>query len=291
MPDLSYSALPEHVTMPLLERVTQQSLDQDYIHVARRRAAVGDHRPTRRSPWWAVAGVLTMFGLLVSTAAVQRSRNAEVDETSRSALVEQVTERRVTLAAAQAELAQLQSENLGLEQRLVNLATEQNQVSADLSALQSKTGFAPASGAGIRVVVDDSPSGISREVVRDTDLALLVDALWGVGADAVAINGQRLTVLSSIRNVNVAIHVNGQPLAPPYIVEAIGNPRTLQADLVNSTRGRTFFDLADALSLDWEMSNQPELTLPGARQPELRSVGKPEVVDNGLGRTGEGVSP
>ncbi len=291
MPDLSYSPLPEHVTMPLLERVTQQSLDQDYVYVAQRRASAGDDGPLRRSPWWAAAGVLTVFGLLVSTAAVQRSRNAEVDETSRSALVEQVTQRREALAEAQAKLASLQSENLRLEEELAALSTEQDQAVADVSALQTQTGFAAVTGAGIRVLVDDSPSGIAREVVRDTDLALLVDALWGVGADAISINGQRLTALSSIRNVNVAIHVNGQPLAPPYVVDAIGNPRTLQADLVTSTRGRTFFDLADALSLEWEMSNQPELTLPAAPAPSLRSVGRPEIVDNGLGRTGEGVNP
>ena len=37
--------------------------------------------------------------------------------------------------------------------------------------------------------------------MRDTDLALLVDALWGVGAEAISVNGQRLTVLSAFRNV------------------------------------------------------------------------------------------
>ncbi|MEZ5191360.1 MAG: DUF881 domain-containing protein [Nocardioides sp.] len=46
------------------------------------------------------------------------------------------------------------------------------------------------------------PSGLDEEAVQARDLALLVNALWGSGAEAIAINGRRLTPLTLIRNSN-----------------------------------------------------------------------------------------
>ena len=58
-----------------------------------------------------------------------------------------------------------------------------------------------------------------------------MNGLWTAGAEAISINGQRLTVLTAIRNGGPVINVNSRPLAPPYTVQAIGDPRTLLADL------------------------------------------------------------
>ena len=81
-----------------------------------------------------------------------------------------------------------------------------------------------------------------------TDLALLVNGLWRAGAEAIAINGQRLTARSAIRNSGAAINVNGRPpLSPPYVVTAIGDTKTLQADLLDTSTGLAFQNGADAL--------------------------------------------
>ena len=42
MTDLRERELPVHVTTPLLSLVTARSMDEDYAHVARRRAAPRD---------------------------------------------------------------------------------------------------------------------------------------------------------------------------------------------------------------------------------------------------------
>src|SRR3982750_1421129 len=81
--------LPQHVTEPLLALITQRSLDADYEHVARRRAA-GEAPPTRSVPRHTAAIVLVVFGLLVTVAAVQTSRNATVDQSSRASLIGQI---------------------------------------------------------------------------------------------------------------------------------------------------------------------------------------------------------
>ncbi len=280
MPDSSYSNLPDHVTMPLLTLVTRQSLDQDYAYVAQRRAAGGDP-PSGRSSVLALVAVLAGFGLLVGTAAAQRSRDASVDETSRASLIAQVEAKRGTLGKLQDRIADLQSATTSAQLRLEDATVAADTATGRLRRLESRTGYGVVEGPGIRIIVDDSPSGLDTAVVRDTDLALLVDALWGIGAEAISINGQRLTTLTAIRNASVAIHVNGRPLAPPYVVSALGDPRTLQATLAENERGAQFLALTSAVGLPLEFSNEDLLQLPAAGLPVLRYATTGAGVDNG----------
>ena len=78
----------------------------------------------------------------------------------------------------------------------------------------------------------------------------------------------------------LAERVNGRPLAPPYVVEAIGDPRTLQASLVDSERGQQFFALAQGVGLQVSMTNEDRLDLPSARLPVLRFATTGADVDN-----------
>ncbi|CAM5647734.1 membrane protein [Streptomyces purpurascens] len=50
----------------------------------------------------------------------------------------------------------------------------------------------------------------------------VVNGLWESGAEAVSINGQRLTALSAMRAAGDAILVDNKPLVPPYTVLAVG---------------------------------------------------------------------
>lgn len=285
--------LPAHVTTPLLDLVQQQSLDQDYVHVAQRRAAGAERPPSGRGTRAAVLVALALFGLLVATAAVQETRSAPIDATNRAQLIDQIDQRRDSLARIQDRIGKQQARLTVLQREAADLDEQEAAADARLSRLQARTGYGAVRGPGVRVTVDDSPSGVPEEAVRDTDLADLVNALWAVGAEAVSVNGERLTGLSAIRNVDVAIHVNGRPLSPPYVVDAIGDPRTLQSDLVNSPRGRHFFALADALGLQYSMSNQGALVLPGAPAPVLRAVGASGggAVDNGASRSSKEAQP
>ena len=59
------------------------------------------------------------------------------------------------------------------------------------------------------MVVDDAPDTTDdKQRVLDLDLQKLVNGLWQVGAEAISINGQRLTSLSAIRDAGSSITVN-----------------------------------------------------------------------------------
>jgi uncharacterized protein YlxW (UPF0749 family) len=232
---------------------------------------------------------VAVFGILVATAAVQTSRNADTADAGRQTLIARVRVERAGLERQQAEIADLQRATIGLEERRSDLIADQRETNARLRRLQVATGYGPVTGEGVRIVVDDAPGGDVTQMVRDEDLALLVDGLWGAGAEAISINDQRLTVLSGIRNVGPAVHVNSKPVNPPYTVRAIGDTLTLQADLLDSTHGQQFFDLADDLGFVYTMQNENSLTLPAAPGPRLRHV--EARTGDGQGGQGEETGP
>jgi uncharacterized protein YlxW (UPF0749 family) len=261
--------LPPHVTTPLLSLVTEQALEEDYRSVAARRARDGAVPEPPRTRLVAAATVV-VFGVLVSVAAVQNSRNAEVDDAGRATLVARITEAKGDLEDRRARIADLTRDNLA--ESVTTLTTSRQQTQSRLRRLQVATGYYPVTGPGVRVVVDDNPDGGEIEQVTDADLAKLTDGLWEAGAEAIAVNDQRLNPLGSIRNVGTAIHVNTVPLSPPYVVRAIGDDRTLQADLLATSHGAEFFALAQQLGFVYSMDNVSELSLPAARQRRLSYV-------------------
>lgn len=281
--------LPEHVTTPLLSLITEQALEQDYRSVAQRRARDGGAPDPPRSRVVAAA-VIAVFGILISVAAVQNSRNEEVEDAGRTTLISRIIEARDDLEGRQAAIADLTRENRELTEALTGLASVRQQATSQVRRLQLVAGYLAVTGEGVRIVVNDNPGGDPIQLVTDADLAMLADGLWEAGAEAIAINDQRLNPLGSIRNVGSAIHVNTVPLTPPYVVRAIGDRRTLQADLLNTTQGARFFSLADQLGFELSVDDVPELELPAARQRPLNHVETGTAEQRGDRRVEEGTS-
>lgn len=263
---MSETTVRDRVNTPLLTLITQQSLDEDYQHVADRKPADPDGR---RRPHRTAAIVVAAFGLLVAIAAVQTSERAGVESASRATLITQIGEGRAELAEAQRQMVQLREQNVGLQTALDGLTADQLAAEARALRLAGTTGFGGVSGPGVRVVVDDAEGG---EAVRDVDLRALVDGLWGAGAEAVAVNGERLTARSAIRNSGSAIRITGnnRNLSPPYTVVAIGDKNTLQARLMQTTSGLRFRTIVESFGFPWSMDNVDELFIPAAPQRMVR---------------------
>jgi uncharacterized protein YlxW (UPF0749 family) len=264
--------LPEHVTVPLLSLITQRSLDADYEHVAARRRASGEAAPTHPVPRRTAGLVLLVFGLLVTIAAVQTSRNASASDASRTSLIGQIDLRREGLNELQKRLHHEQSRVLSLQTRTNDLTTTGEAAQARLERLAVRTGFVAVKGPGIQVTVNSAPDSPDNQLVRDSDLTLLTDALWASGAEAISVNGHRLTVLSAFRNVGIGILVNTQPLTPPYVFDVIGNPNTMPAGLLSSAIGEKWYALKDSFGFRFDVRDVGTLNLPAAPQPHLRSA-------------------
>ena len=269
------SGLPPQAVMGLLNYITATSLDEDYELVSEQRERSGPAKPKR--PRAAALVILAVFGVLVATAAVQTARNADQSASSRDSLVKQVNERRAQLAREQAEVVDMQRSVAALDDSNLAATTQGRAIAARLASLGVATGAVPTQGPGVKVVVDDAPDAKSDEQrVHGQDLQRLVNALWQVGAEAISINGQRLTSLSAVRDAGNAITVNFVSLRPPYVVQAIGNRKTMPARLLDTVGGQTWETLQSSFGLKFDVTTEESMKLPAAKRATLRHAHQPE---------------
>ncbi|GAA1395885.1 DUF881 domain-containing protein [Luteococcus peritonei] len=236
-------------SMDLLRTLQQEAVDPDYPLVAARQP--------RRNPWVLLLG-LALAACLLTMAAVQTRRGATDAAGERDQLIA-----RVQAAEQQADAQQQQVARLtGEVQRLQ--ADSLPQASAQQQNLAAQTGLQAVTGPGIVVVVDDASditSGGQATTVTDQDLRQLVNGLWAAGAEAVAVNGHRITARTAIRSAGSAITVDYRSLTHPYRVEAIGDPRSLASDFAASSGGQWWSFLKDNYRLGFEVTTSKQLTL------------------------------
>jgi len=85
-------------------------------------------------------------------------------------------------------------------------------------------GYLPASGPGIIIVLDSNLEKNIAEVIEGRRYLInLINELKVFGGEVVSINGNRIIGRSEITLAGNHINVHGKPIAPPYVVQAIGN--------------------------------------------------------------------
>jgi uncharacterized protein YlxW (UPF0749 family) len=164
------------------------------------------------------------------------------------------------------------------------------------------SGELPVEGPGVELTLDDahaaddSPVGkdprdavaASEGRVIDRDLQMVVNGLWSAGAEAMSVNGQRLTALSAIRSAGQAILVDFRPLVPPYVIRCIGDPAELQAGFAADPAGPYVQWLRDNYGVTATMATRDRMRLPGAGELALRWARSSDGTGSGL--PGEGAT-
>jgi uncharacterized protein YlxW (UPF0749 family) len=270
--------------MSLLADLQTHSMDGGY-------AAAGARRRARPVTGLVVTAVL---GLLITTAALDvRERQEDLAGNGRTDLVREVRERTASVAAQQDDLERLRADLRALREDQLSLTATGSAGAAGLERLGMITGEIPVRGPGVEVRLDDArpESGLDQldtndpraqedmegSRVRDLDVQVTVNGLWAAGAEAITVNGQRLTALTSIRAAGAAILVDYQPLARPYVVHAVGDPDKLEAGFADGLAGRWLASAADNAGVRYAVSQQERLTLPGAATITLRHASPPSA--------------
>jgi len=253
----------------LLARLTRPDDDDEYVAAAGRRTP-GEPRRRRGIGGYAVA--VAVVGVLVTVSALQTQAGRSADEQDREALLSRIDAEQADVAAARSRVEDLAVDVEALRDRSVGVNASVDDVEDRLAQLDAVVGAVPVQGPGVRVTLDDSPSGGAEGTILDTDLQLLVNGLWQAGAEAVAVNGQRLTALSAIRTAGEAITVNFRSLSPPYVVSAVGDPDSLPARLLETPAGQGLVDLRSNFGIGFEIESGDDLKLPGGPQLGVRQA-------------------
>ncbi|MFE1442463.1 DUF881 domain-containing protein [Streptomyces sp. NPDC058739] len=269
--------------MSLLTNVMDHSLDDGYAEATARKAAAGEGGLPRtlRAKLGLAAG-LVLAALVVTVGAAQARVAAPVVAKEREELIDRIG--RETDAADELEKSVDElRDDVGARQREA-LKDSGGSGQADLVGVLS--GAVEVHGPGVKLVVDDAkgtsdggdanPRGTSGFAdtgrVRDRDLQRVVNGLWESGAEAVSINGQRLTALSAIRAAGDAILVDNRPLVPPYTVLAVGDGKGLKTAFQDSADGVYLHVLQESYGIRTAISSEDELRLPAAPSVIVRTA-------------------
>jgi len=253
----------------LLGEIWDNALDPGYA------AAAAGEQPRRRRVRVATALGLVLIGLLLAVALAQTRASAPAVARQRTALEARIAAQTSAYDAATRQVQALQARVDALKADELASSSEGSALRQQLAALELASGQVAVTGPAVQVTLDDAtqpPPGSDPSVDRvlDRDLQSVVNGLWAAGADAVAVNGQRLTALSSIRSAGDAILVDYRPLTRPYVVLAIGDPATMQSRFVQGTAGQALRTLEQEYGIRSSVQSAGQQTLPAASPGELR---------------------
>ena len=218
-----------------------------------------------RSGWACTAAA--MVGFLLVTARLNPlpgDVSVRVPEQRRLATLIRVEQRRS---------ASLRQEAASLRQRVQ--AFEQSRDRGDpegapgLARAREWLGLVAAKGPGLVVVLDDSskresPSGnLNDLVIHSQDVQAVANGLWAAGAEALAVNGQRVVPTSALLCVGNTLLINGTVHSPPFRFAAIG--RDLRDRFLDDPLVKRFARDATRFELGFKVDTVDEVTVAAYR--------------------------
>jgi uncharacterized protein YlxW (UPF0749 family) len=254
----------------LLGEIWDSALDPGYAAAA---AAPATRR--RRPARLATVLGLVLIGVLLAVALVQTRASAPAVARQRSELEARIAAQTATYDRSTQQVAALQQQVDALKSHELADTGQGSALADRVAALELQSGQLAVSGPAVQVTLDDAatpPPGTDPTVDRvlDRDLQAVVNGLWAAGAEAVAVNGQRLTALSAIRSAGDAILVDYRPLTRPYVVVAIGDPASLQTGFTEGPAGEGLQALGTAYGIRSSVLAVGQVIVPAASPGELR---------------------
>ncbi|MCX4910398.1 DUF881 domain-containing protein [Streptomyces sp. NBC_00878] len=269
-------------SMSLLTNVMDHSLDEGYAEAAARKEAdgTGAMPKTLRAKLGLAAG-LVLAALVVTVGAAEARIAAPAVAKEREELIDRIDRETSAADKLEGNIDRLR-DDVSARQReaLKKHGGDQGELVAILA------GAVEVHGPGVKLVVNDAKEadqggdGDARETsgfsdtgrVRDRDMQRVVNGLWESGAEAISINGQRLTALSAIRAAGDAILVDNKPLVPPYTVLAVGDGKRLSTDFQNSGDGLYLNALQKNFGIRTSISVEDEVRLSAAPSVIVRTA-------------------
>jgi len=256
------------------------------VQVPGEHAALPAPRRTHTSWIVSLTAVCFIFGGLLAAQlrAVERVRSDRQNEVAG----QNAAQERLAKAQKQAEEEKKRGDTMKqqmanlqktLAQRSMLSAEQAKQLNTQISELQLINGLTPVTGPGITIRLNDNPEAAKEGgagnpfllgIVHDYDLLQVVNELRAAKAEAIAVNGRRITGYSPIRCVGPVIYVNWEAAAAPFIVHAVGDTDTLSSAL--KMPGGILENLKNQ-GLGVRLTTTDKLTLPAVEtRPKLHAA-------------------
>jgi len=177
---------------------------------------------------WALGFAMLILGLLLTT----QYRVTQLGNTGPEGL--RAEELAVELKGTKDRLKAAENENDKLKaeiEKLTKAGTGVVAVPQRDPNMELLAGTVAARGSGVIVTLTQEPDATAKTRIRDEDLWLVMNELKAAGAEGLAINGQRVTAITGVREVGQRVMVNQTMTSSPFQVAATGDPGVLETAL------------------------------------------------------------
>lgn len=229
-----------------------------------------------RSPTFTLSVTALVLGLMIGLAWVtNKERQNNIVSISPAVKYGTLDIQRANLEM-QAEVKDLREQLAEFEKAASKKENNSKLIQQSLEKYQIAAGITELTGPGLLITLNDSKRTDVFEtetIIHDIDLLRVTNELWASGAEAIAINGQRIITGTPIRCVGPTIHVNYVPAAPPYRIQALGDPNTLYGGM--ATNGGVIAEITEVDPKMVLMEKLDKLTVPafsGAMSPKLSTA-------------------
>lgn len=237
------------------------------------------------------------LGFVVAVAVVDLRQGAAGDDDPRALLEQEVIEARGEIDALESRQGTLEGEIADAQAAVLD-DTDAG-ASERLHAYEAAGTGSARTGPGVVLTVEDSaplpagPGGTAGSVnrVTDGDLQIAVNGLWAAGAEAIAVNGQRLSATSAIRTAGSAVLVDFRPLSPPYEITALGDPDDLREGVDAGETGQYLSGISTRFGIQLSWSSAEELTVPARTVGTLHEASALETPRSSTPGNGSSTAP
>ena len=223
-----------------------------------------------------------LFGLLVSLQWRTQQERSELTVRYNAPLLDAAKSLQNEQDGLRAQLADLRAQLDDIQKNAASQSTTSRDLQSQVEELRAAAGLTERSGDGVVITLDDARSAsvtqasVDKSICHNTDLTDIVNTAWRGGAQAIAINDERIVSTSSVYCVGSTIMVNGTLMSPPFSIAVVGPQNDLLAAYDDPNELRDIKQRRDVYGLGFRVARTPGLKLPAYRGAMNVRYGIPE---------------
>ena len=239
-------------------------------------------------PWRVGTALVLLMGSVLLIVSENSSGGTDLRPGRYNDLASLVNNESRRVKAQQAQVAALTAEVEDLTAGVEN--EEADETRRQANQLRGVAGLEPVTGPGVTVTLSDAPiediNALSTDdlnpfVVHQQDIQAVVNAMWAGGAEAVTLQGQRITSSTGIKCVGNSVLLQGVAYPPPYVVSAIGDAGGIVSRVDQDPSVQLYLNDVDTYQLGWDLQLEDELTFPAYDGPIDTEYAHPAAPDDG----------
>jgi uncharacterized protein YlxW (UPF0749 family) len=171
-----------------------------------------------------LAIALLVLGFLIAAQIAGEGPRVRYSTVERAPLIEAALELQAQQESLKAQIVAARGRIGDLEAQDPGAADSLRRLYAELEAARLSAGLVPVSGHGLAFRLEDGAQGGGGidALVSARDVRTLIEELWLAGAQAIAVNGERIVASTAVLDIGGSILVNSAYVSPAYTISAVG---------------------------------------------------------------------